>query len=170
MKTPPHIGASASTLDTTEWYVVDQVEPARSSILCGEGKTAMSELMKEMASTSFIYDLDIRNLVEDYELGTRKDLSVKLYLNLLPYEGIKILITLTVMCSNLTIWSTFPRFRGDVMKPGVHAHVSRFAVQSDPGIRLSLRKRGKCEPISVGFQIFRCLKIGERKRRAAAGF
>lgn len=46
-----------------------------SSTVSEEGKTAMSKLIKDMASVCSIYDADFSNLTEEHELGTGGDVK-----------------------------------------------------------------------------------------------
>lgn len=68
---PLEIRADAGPQEMTEEDVVDYSEPAPSSTLSNEGRTAMSKRLNAMAPFCPVCDVDFRNFVEEHKLIVR---------------------------------------------------------------------------------------------------
>lgn len=70
-------GAGAAALDIKKEHLVDECKPAASFISSDAERTAMSRPVNAIAFLCSIFDVDFGNLVEEHDLGARKDLSWK---------------------------------------------------------------------------------------------
>lgn len=55
--------------------VADESEPVQSSTLIEKEKTAMSKVVKEIASLCSIYDVNFKNVTREHEFSVSSDLS-----------------------------------------------------------------------------------------------
>lgn len=76
-KIPLDTKAGAGSYKMKEKHIVDEIEPTASSILSKEVRTAISKPIKEVDPLCSIHDVDLRNLLEEHDLGFRKNLSGK---------------------------------------------------------------------------------------------
>lgn len=61
-------GAGANVYEMKEGYIVDEIEPATSSILSRVRRTTMRKIVKGRALLCNLYDVDFRNLTEEHEI------------------------------------------------------------------------------------------------------
>lgn len=80
---PPEIGARAGPRGKEEENVVDEREPVAFSTLSEAKSIAISELVKAMVVLCFIYDIDVRKLAEEHELGVIDDVNENINLVML---------------------------------------------------------------------------------------
>lgn len=63
--------AGAGALKMQEKDIVDKNEPAASSTLSEEERTVMRKLFKEMTLVCYMFDVDIRSMVEWHDFDVR---------------------------------------------------------------------------------------------------
>lgn len=95
-KSSLEMGACEGVHDIKEENIADESEPAASSTLTEEWKTAMSKLVRAMAILCFIYEVDFNNLMKEHEhclgdyLSGREDFFWQTLCT--TYEGIQMMI------------------------------------------------------------------------------
>lgn len=111
-----------------EGDVVDEIEPAVSSTLGEEERTAKRKLVEGTSALRWTYNVDLSKLAEQHELGIGKDVRAK--------------VDLALEDSLYNVWNDrkydhakydeigssdmkdMAKAREDVMKPGRHWHLS----------------------------------------------
>lgn len=87
---PLKTGAMADAHDMKEGNIVNEINPAASSILRKRRRTAMGVRFSKMAPLRSLHEVSFRNLVEEHENGVGEELSRKAnFVMLDPFRSVR---------------------------------------------------------------------------------